>query len=156
QPFRIRSPTLHLLGTPHLLITRSLLPMPTAVYPPSSAPAASRAASLHPTQGADPSASSPLPSGADGTVARPGQAIRVRGLSRVFADGSGLLPADLDVRAGEFVSVLGPSGCGKSTLLRCVAGLETPDTGSIAFGDTAVFDADQGLHIPTRKRGLGM
>jgi NitT/TauT family transport system ATP-binding protein len=39
----------------------------------------------------------------------------------------------VDVRAGEFVSILGPSGCGKSTLLMMVAGLETPTAGAIAI-----------------------
>ncbi len=38
-----------------------------------------------------------------------------------------------EVAAGEIVAVLGPSGCGKSTLLRCIAGLETPDEGDVAW-----------------------
>lgn len=38
---------------------------------------------------------------------------------------------------GEFVSVVGPSGCGKSTLFNMLAGLETPDAGSVRFGDDA-------------------
>ena len=83
-------------------------------------------------------------------------AIVLRGLSRLFADGTGLHPIDLDVAPGEFVSVLGPSGCGKSTLLRCIAGLETPSTGSVRFGDTVVFDAAAGIDVPPRRRGLGM
>jgi NitT/TauT family transport system ATP-binding protein len=39
----------------------------------------------------------------------------------------------VDVRAGEFVSLLGPSGCGKSTLLNMLAGFDFPDTGSATF-----------------------
>lgn len=42
-------------------------------------------------------------------------------------------PLELEIRSGEFLSVLGPSGCGKSTLLRVVAGLLKPTQGSIAF-----------------------
>jgi len=38
---------------------------------------------------------------------------------------------DLDIRGGEFISILGPSGCGKSTLLKCIAGLEKPTSGRI-------------------------
>jgi NitT/TauT family transport system ATP-binding protein len=38
---------------------------------------------------------------------------------------------DLDVEAGEFLTLLGPSGCGKSTILRLIADLETPSTGTI-------------------------
>lgn len=39
---------------------------------------------------------------------------------------------DLDVRPGEFVSVIGPSGCGKSTVFGIIAGLDAPDTGSVS------------------------
>lgn len=82
--------------------------------------------------------------------------IEIRGLTKVFRDGSGLHPTDLDVKTGEFISVLGPSGCGKSTLLRCVAGLETPDDGQIRFGDHTVFDADSKTVVAPRLRRLGM
>ena len=42
---------------------------------------------------------------------------------------------DLQIEEGEFLILLGPSGCGKTTALRCLAGLETPSAGRIAFGD---------------------
>ncbi|WP_051218173.1 ABC transporter ATP-binding protein [Nocardioides insulae] len=66
-------------------------------------------------------------------------AIAVRGASRVYASADrapveALGAVDLTVDRGRFVSVIGPSGCGKSTLLRLVAGLESPDTGSIEVG----------------------
>lgn len=44
-----------------------------------------------------------------------------------------LAPFDLDIAAGEFVSILGPSGCGKSTLLRLLSGLAAPDAGTISL-----------------------
>ena len=46
-----------------------------------------------------------------------------------------LLPADLSVAPGEFVSIIGPSGCGKSTLLRIAGGLITPSAGTVRAGD---------------------
>ena len=44
-----------------------------------------------------------------------------------------LAPVDLDVRDGEFVTLLGPSGCGKTTLLNLIAGLTTPSSGTIEW-----------------------
>ena len=53
--------------------------------------------------------------------------IRIRGASKTYRSKRGDVVAlghvDLDVREGEFLSIVGPSGCGKSTLMRCVAGL---------------------------------
>src|ERR1700759_5573475 len=45
----------------------------------------------------------------------------------------GLKGINLDIAAGEFVSIVGPSGCGKSTLLKCVAGLQSVSSGSISI-----------------------
>ena len=62
--------------------------------------------------------------------------VGVRGVSKVFANGvEALADVSLDVRAGEFLSVLGPSGCGKSTLLRLIAGLTEPTAGAIEWSD---------------------
>jgi NitT/TauT family transport system ATP-binding protein len=64
------------------------------------------------------------------------QLVGVRGVSKVFANGvEALADVSLDIRAGEFLSVLGPSGCGKSTLLRLIAGLAEPTTGTIDWSD---------------------
>src|SRR5205814_3183671 len=49
-----------------------------------------------------------------------------------------------------------PSGCGKTTTLRCIAGLETGENGSIAFGDRTVFDAERRTNVPPNKRNIGM
>lgn len=51
--------------------------------------------------------------------------IRNGQIATVFED------VTFDVRPGEFVSIVGPSGCGKTSLLRCLAGLDTPDAGTI-------------------------
>ncbi|MGV0329045.1 ABC transporter ATP-binding protein [Corynebacterium guaraldiae] len=78
----------------------------------------------------------------------------VTGIKREFADNTGLHATDLVINSGEFISILGPSGCGKSTLLRCIAGLETPDTGTITFSDKEVFGPH--TNVPVNKRNLSM
>jgi multiple sugar transport system ATP-binding protein len=60
-------------------------------------------------------------------------AVRIAGLAKRFGETTVLDGIDLDVAAGEFVTILGPSGCGKSTLLRIVAGLETESEGSVSI-----------------------
>lgn len=51
--------------------------------------------------------------------------------------------------------LLGPSGCGKTTVLRCLAGLEHPQHGTIAFDDDLWLDRDQGLHRGPAARHIG-
>jgi len=70
----------------------------------------------------------------EGRVGGTTTAVAVAQATKVFDNGTRALEAiDLDIRPGEFVTVLGPSGCGKSTLLHMLAGLITPTSGSIAW-----------------------
>ena len=57
---------------------------------------------------------------------------------------------NLDVKAGEMVTLLGPSGCGKTTALRMISGFEYPTSGSVFIGDADV------ARVPPNKRGLSM
>jgi NitT/TauT family transport system ATP-binding protein len=58
--------------------------------------------------------------------------VTLRGVDKVFANQvTALCGLDLEVRAGEFLSLLGPSGCGKSTVLRLLAGLTEPSRGEM-------------------------
>jgi len=57
--------------------------------------------------------------------------VTFKNINKRFGEVVALNDINLDVQAGEFLSLLGPSGCGKTTLLRTCAGLETPDTGQV-------------------------
>ncbi len=76
--------------------------------------------------------------------------LQIASVTKSFAETSVLKGVTLDVKDGEFISLVGPSGCGKSTLLRIIAGLETPTSGNIAIGGTDVTQlraADRNLSM---------
>ena len=72
---------------------------------------------------------------APATAAAPMRVVEARGLTKVYGEGEArvvaLDSASLVVGRGEFVAIMGPSGSGKSTLLHCLAGLDTPTSGSV-------------------------
>ncbi len=69
--------------------------------------------------------------------------IHVEGLDVAYGDPGGsrvhaVVDFSLDVRRGEFLTLIGPSGCGKTSILRAVGGLITPDGGKVQIGTTTV------------------
>src|SRR6187401_3709785 len=67
-------------------------------------------------------------------------AVRLRGLSKTYGDVAAVDGVDLEIREGEFFTLLGPSGSGKTTTLRLIAGFERPDAGRIELGGRDVSD----------------
>src|SRR3954447_5284226 len=82
--------------------------------------------------------------------------VRVRGLVKRFGNFTALGGIDFEVSEGDTLALLGPSGCGKTTCLRCIAGLETPDGGSIEIGGTPGFDATRRIDLMPEQRELGI
>jgi putative spermidine/putrescine transport system ATP-binding protein len=72
------------------------------------------------------------------------------GVRKTFGTTIALESLDLQLAAGEFVSLLGPSGCGKTTALRVAAGFEKPDVGSVSVNDRNI------TQLPAHKRNMGM
>jgi len=88
-------------------------------------------------------------------------AVKVGGLTKSFrrANGTTIVPVDdvtLTIAQGEFLVLLGPSGCGKTTLLRCIAGLDSPNSGTIDIYGKRVFDSSRRVNLPPEQRGIGM
>ena len=75
--------------------------------------------------------------------------IEVKHLTKSFGSFVALRDVSFTVRSGELVALLGPSGSGKTTLLRVIAGLDTPDVGSV------FFDGDEATRRDPRDRGVG-
>jgi putative spermidine/putrescine transport system ATP-binding protein len=63
-----------------------------------------------------------------------GAAVRLEGVRKSYGDVAAVDGVDLEIRAGEFFTLLGPSGSGKTTTLRLIAGFERPDAGRIELG----------------------
>ena len=59
--------------------------------------------------------------------------LEIQGVTRRFGSFTAVDNVSLDIRAGEFFTLLGPSGCGKTTLLRMIAGFDLPDEGRIVL-----------------------
>src|SRR5437588_3110211 len=76
--------------------------------------------------------------------------VSLKSISKRFGATAAVDNVSVAVQRGEFFGLLGPSGCGKTTTLRIIAGLETPDTGSVEF------DGREITNLPPEHRGFGM
>ena len=68
--------------------------------------------------------------------------------------GNFTLKADFTSNGG-CSGILGESGCGKSMFLKCIAGIETPDSGSILLDGNILFDSEKEINLPPQKRNVG-
>ncbi|HEY0005479.1 MAG TPA: ABC transporter ATP-binding protein [Pyrinomonadaceae bacterium] len=76
--------------------------------------------------------------------------LSLKNISKRYGTTAAVAELSLEVERGEFFGLLGPSGCGKTTTLRMIAGLETPDSGSIEF------DGRDLTRLSPERRGFGM
>jgi iron(III) transport system ATP-binding protein len=76
--------------------------------------------------------------------------LSLNNLSKLYGNVKAVADVSLAVEEGEFFGLLGPSGCGKTTTLRMIAGLETPNSGTISFENSDI------TLVPPERRGFGM
>lgn len=85
--------------------------------------------------------------------------LTIENLGKTYGTGETATPVlhdvDLNVSAGESLSIVGPSGCGKSTLLNLIGLLDTPTTGAIQFRGQSVEDFDEQARAQFRNRSIG-
>ena len=76
--------------------------------------------------------------------------IKIEHAVKKYGNFTAIPDLSLDIRSGEFFTLLGPSGCGKTTLLRMIAGFNSIEGGDFYFGDRRINDLDPA------KRNIGM
>src|SRR2546426_11674932 len=82
--------------------------------------------------------------------------LRVDEVTKRFGETTAVEHVSFELERGGFLTLLGPSGSGKTTLLRCIAGVETPDSGTIEIGGKVVFSKLERKAVPPEERGVGM
>ena len=76
--------------------------------------------------------------------------ISVKNISKHFDEVQALSEVNLDIAAGEFITIVGPSGCGKSTLLRIIADITSPSNGNTEKPDKGAFVFQDAALLPWR------
>lgn len=82
--------------------------------------------------------------------------LNIQGIGKKFGELQALKSVCLNVKKGNFTTLLGPSGCGKTTLLRIIAGLEEADCGEIYIGNECLFSAEKRINKSIHLRNFGM
>lgn len=77
-------------------------------------------------------------------------------VTKTLGDSRLSLDCKVAIAKGSTVCISGPSGAGKSTLLHLIAGLASPTSGQIKWGDTSWFDSSAGLNVSAARRGVAM
>ncbi len=95
-----------------------------------------------------------------GNIANGGPIIDLRDVNKSYKTAVGDYPAlkdiNLQIDAGEFVSIIGKSGSGKSTLLNMITGIDRPNTGEVFVNDTAVHQLSENRMARWRGKNLGV
>ena len=85
--------------------------------------------------------------------------IQVKDISKIYGVGesrvTALHHANMQIRPGDFISIMGPSGSGKSTLLHIISGLDTPTSGQVLYGDTDIHHGSDRELSAFRRRKIG-
>ena len=85
--------------------------------------------------------------------------IQVNDISKIYGEGesrvTALHHANMQIRPGDFISIMGPSGSGKSTLLHIISGLDTPTSGQVLYGDTDIHHGSDRELSAFRRRKIG-
>ena len=85
--------------------------------------------------------------------------IQVKDISKIYGVGesrvTALHHANMQIRPGDFISIMGPSGSGKSTLLHIISGLDTPTSGQVLYGDTDIHHGSDWELSAFRRRKIG-